>query len=165
MLAYLRTVPTAAATTRHRAEGCYSRGIPTMPKAPTRHARSAARRDVAAPPARRNPPRRSDPASNAAASYGRTPTGAARPWSVVSSDALAAAILAVVVVVAYVPAIGGGFVWDDDDYVTANASFASVDGLARIWLEPGAVPQYYPLTFTSFWLEYQLFGARRSATT
>src|SRR5580658_7335890 len=33
----------------------------------------------------------------------------------------------------------------------------SVDGLTRMWMEPGAVPQYYPLTHTSFWIEYHLW--------
>src|SRR5213079_1491402 len=47
-----------------------------------------------------------------------------------------------------------GFIWDDDSYVTANPTLQTLDGLRRIWLEPGAVPQYYPLTFTSFWIEY-----------
>ena len=60
---------------------------------------------------------------------------------------------------AYLPALGNGFVWDDDDYVTANPTLRSLAGLARIWLEPGAVPQYYPLTFTTLWLNYQIGGA------
>jgi len=60
---------------------------------------------------------------------------------------------------AYLPALGNGFVWDDDDYVTANTTLRSLAGLGRIWLEPGAVPQYYPLTFTSLWLNYQIGGA------
>lgn len=61
-------------------------------------------------------------------------------------------------VVAYGPAFRAGWVWDDDSYVTANAALRSPDGLRRIWLEPGAVAQYYPVTFTSLWLEYQLHG-------
>jgi tetratricopeptide (TPR) repeat protein len=52
----------------------------------------------------------------------------------------------------------GGFVWDDDAYVTGNLALRTPAGLARIWVEPGAVPQYYPLTFTTFWLEHQLWG-------
>ena len=59
----------------------------------------------------------------------------------------------------YVPALRGGFVWDDDAYVTANRALRSGAGLAEIWLRPGATPQYYPLTFTSFWLEWRLWGA------
>jgi tetratricopeptide (TPR) repeat protein len=63
------------------------------------------------------------------------------------------------VAVAYASAVPNGFVWDDDDYVTANAALRSLDGLRRLWAEPGIVPQYYPVTFTSFWLEWRLWGA------
>ena len=66
--------------------------------------------------------------------------------------------LALLVVAAYLPALRAGFIWDDDAYVTANATLRTFDGLRRIWLEPGAVPQYYPLTFTSLWLDYRLWG-------
>jgi tetratricopeptide (TPR) repeat protein len=67
-------------------------------------------------------------------------------------------LIVVLTVVAYVPAMHGGFVWDDDEYVTTNLALRTLGGLARIWFEPGAVPQYYPLTFTSFWIEYHLWG-------
>ncbi len=81
-------------------------------------------------------------------------------------DLVAAALLAVVTVVAYVPAIRGGFVWDDDAYVTANSTLRDLDGLRRIWLVPGSVPQYYPLMFTSFWVEHHaLRGVRRCRIT
>lgn len=59
---------------------------------------------------------------------------------------------------AYVPAIRGGFIWDDNDYVTNNKTLTSLDGLRRIWFQLGAVPQYYPLVHTTFWLEYRLWG-------
>jgi Flp pilus assembly protein TadD len=71
---------------------------------------------------------------------------------------LGGGLLVAVTVAAYFPALDNGFIWDDDQYVSANAALRSLDGLRRIWLEPGAVPQYYPLTFTSFWVEYQLWG-------
>jgi tetratricopeptide (TPR) repeat protein len=71
---------------------------------------------------------------------------------------LVAAALVVATLLAYTPVFDAGFVWDDDDYVTANATLRSTAGLRRIWTEPGAVPQYYPLTFTSLWLEFQLAG-------
>ena len=48
--------------------------------------------------------------------------------------------------------------WDDDDYVTANVALRSLHGLWQLWFEPGVVPQYYPVTFTSFWVEYQAWG-------
>ena len=72
----------------------------------------------------------------------------------------AAGLLVVLVAAAYAPVFDAGFIWDDDDYVTRNVTLRSLDGLRRIWLEPGAVPQYYPLVHTSFWLEYHLWGLR-----
>jgi Flp pilus assembly protein TadD len=71
---------------------------------------------------------------------------------------VAAFALVVLTAVAYGPAYRADFIWDDDDYVTDNAALDSLGGLARIWTVPGAVPQYYPLTFTSFWLEHRFFG-------
>jgi len=65
----------------------------------------------------------------------------------------------VATLIAYLPAFKGGWVWDDDYYVTNNQTLRSWEGLADIWLEPGATPQYYPLVHTTFWLEYRLFGA------
>jgi Flp pilus assembly protein TadD len=66
--------------------------------------------------------------------------------------------LLVITVVAYIPALLGGFIWDDDDYVTRNSTLRDLHGLYRIWFEVGAVPQYYPLVHTTFWLENHLWG-------
>jgi len=71
---------------------------------------------------------------------------------------LMAATLLTVVFAAYRPAAGGAFLWDDDDYVALNPDLRSARGLADIWLHPTHSPQYYPLTFTTFWIEYQLWG-------
>ena len=69
---------------------------------------------------------------------------------------IGAAVIVVITLVAYVPAIGAGFIWDDDDYVTENTLLHDASGLARIWV-PGSTHQYYPLVFTTFWIEYQLW--------
>jgi Tfp pilus assembly protein PilF len=61
-------------------------------------------------------------------------------------------------VLAYLPALRGGFIWDDDDYVSNNQTLRSMEGLRSIWLEPAATPQYYPLVHTSYWAEYRLWG-------
>jgi Flp pilus assembly protein TadD len=66
--------------------------------------------------------------------------------------------LVCLVLIAYIPALAAGWVWDDDDHVTNNEALRSVDGLRRIWSYPGATPQYYPLVFSTFWVEYNLFG-------
>src|ERR1700722_17723481 len=66
--------------------------------------------------------------------------------------------LVVATLMAYQPVWHAGFIWDDDKYVTENVTLHSLHGLWQIWFEPGATVQYYPLTFTTFWLEYHLWG-------
>lgn len=69
-----------------------------------------------------------------------------------------ACILAVSVVLAYSSVFSAGFIWDDDDYVVNNQMLHSFAGLRSIWLDPGSTPQYYPLVFTLFWAQFQLWG-------
>ncbi len=57
----------------------------------------------------------------------------------------------------YAPALSGGFLWDDDRYVSENPAVQRVDGLWKSWV-PGETPQFYPLVFTSFWLEARVWG-------
>ncbi len=66
--------------------------------------------------------------------------------------------LVLAVFIAYQPAWHAGYIWDDNKYVTGNIALRSLHGLRLIWLAPGATVQYYPLTFTVFWLEYHLWG-------
>ena len=63
------------------------------------------------------------------------------------------------VFLAYAPAWHGGFLWDDDGHIT-RADLRSIEGLGRIWTEPGATQQYYPVLHTAFWLEHRVFGDR-----
>jgi tetratricopeptide (TPR) repeat protein len=69
---------------------------------------------------------------------------------------LVAAIF-ITTLLAYWPSLGGGFLWDDDGHVTP-VGLRSVDGLRRIWTEPGATQQYYPMLHTAFWIEHRLWG-------
>ncbi len=64
--------------------------------------------------------------------------------------------------VVYAPALRGGLVWDDDQHI-GNANMHDFAGLVRTWVNPRANQQYYPLTHTSFWIEYRLFGANTTA--
>lgn len=68
------------------------------------------------------------------------------------------ALLVAITLLAYLPIFRGGFIWDDDSYVTRNETLQSFDGLIEIWSNPRASPQYYPLVFTTFWIEHQLWG-------
>jgi tetratricopeptide (TPR) repeat protein len=67
-------------------------------------------------------------------------------------------LLIAATVFAYQPVWHAGFIWDDDFYVTNNPTLRDLGGLQRIWFEVGAVPQYYPMVHTTFWLEYHLWG-------
>ncbi|MGE0709350.1 MAG: tetratricopeptide repeat protein [Planctomycetota bacterium] len=73
--------------------------------------------------------------------------------------ALAAMALLLVTALAYRLVGRAGFVWDDDAYVVQNALLTEPGGLGRIWSEPAASPQYYPVVFSSFWLEARLWGS------
>jgi len=66
--------------------------------------------------------------------------------------------LAAIALLVYGPALSGEFLWDDTDWIRDNETLRTFGGLGRIWFEPGAVIQYYPLTYTSWWLDYQLWG-------
>ncbi len=57
----------------------------------------------------------------------------------------------------YQPAWKGGLLWDDDGHITAP-ELQSAHGLWRIWSEPGASQQYYPVTHTAFWIQHRLWG-------
>ena len=84
-------------------------------------------------------------------SYGGRLGLSRHPW-------LPALALAAITILAYLPALDRGFIWDDDTYVTRNSTLHDLNGLRRIWFEVGAVPQYYPLVHTTFWIENHLWG-------
>jgi len=63
-----------------------------------------------------------------------------------------------IVLAAYWPALSAGFVWDDDDYVTQNMALRTLGGLRDIWIRPGTTTQYYPVTYSSFWIERRIWG-------
>jgi protein O-mannosyl-transferase len=66
-------------------------------------------------------------------------------------------VLVVAVLVVYWPLRTAGFVWDDDHLVYASPLVHASDGVARFWLTREA-HDYFPLTNTSFWLEWRLWG-------
>jgi tetratricopeptide (TPR) repeat protein len=65
--------------------------------------------------------------------------------------------LPIAVLAAYWPALRGGFVWDDDAHVT-RPELRPLQGLWRIWFEPGATQQYYPALHSAFWMEHRVWG-------
>lgn len=71
---------------------------------------------------------------------------------------LGAAALVVLVVLSYVPALRCGYIMDDERLLTANSNLQSAEGLRDTWIDPRASVDYYPLTYTTWWLENRLWG-------
>ena len=72
------------------------------------------------------------------------------------SFGVGAGLIVLLTVIAYIPAMRGGFIWDDDMLITDNQMVKATDGLYRAWLMEG--PDYYPLTRMLRWLEWRLWS-------
>ncbi len=75
-------------------------------------------------------------------------------------DALGILALGLLLVGSYFPAFFAGFVWDDRVFTEARA-VRDIDGLWRIYFSPAEIENeahYWPLVYTTFWLEHKLWG-------
>jgi Flp pilus assembly protein TadD len=71
---------------------------------------------------------------------------------------LPAALLALMTVVAYLPVWHAGFIWDDyGTLVVDNPIIKAANGLYQFWFTTAA-PDYFPMTSTTWWLEWRLWG-------
>jgi tetratricopeptide (TPR) repeat protein len=69
------------------------------------------------------------------------------------------ALLVLVTVPVYLPAMAGPFVFDDPLWTTQIAELhKNLSGLWTLWTQPSVLQQYFPLTATSFWLDYHLWN-------
>jgi len=82
------------------------------------------------------------------------------PDSHVKKVAAGAMLILAMTLVAYIPGMRGDFIWDDDANITANPNMRTLEGLKETWVNPRANQQYYPVTHTSFWIEYQIWGLK-----
>ena len=62
----------------------------------------------------------------------------------------------VAVFLVYQPAWQGEYLWDDNLHLLENPVLKP-GGLATVWT-PGGYKQYWPLTFTAYWLQFKLWG-------
>lgn len=72
-------------------------------------------------------------------------------------DWLLAAVLVVAVFLVYQPVWHGGFIWDDDLFLTNNPLIKAPDGLYGFWFT-AKPPDYFPLTSSMLWVEWRLWG-------
>src|SRR5262245_54015546 len=86
-----------------------------------------------------------------------TKTDSAQPVGLSRLDWVLSLLLLVLTMAAYLPAWHGTPIWDDDAHLT-KPELRSFEGLVRIWTQPGATQQYYPLLHSLFWVEHRLWG-------
>lgn len=70
------------------------------------------------------------------------------------------ALIAVATALAYSPTLQNGYVWDDRIFRDAR-QVTTYGGLYDIWTKPGTIEReahYWPMVYTSFWVDYHLFG-------
>jgi tetratricopeptide (TPR) repeat protein len=92
------------------------------------------------------------------ASTAGLPASPAASLAWTGKNTILAGLLILLVMVAYWPALSGGYVWDDDKYVTGNPMLTAPDGLRQIWFSAHTQSQYFPLVYTTFRFERMIWG-------
>ena len=85
-----------------------------------------------------------------------------RAWLI----ALGVLVIVEATLFAYVPAIQAGYIWDDNWLLYENPCMHASGGLQYFWFPrskedtPGRynVPDYFPITYSSLWLEWRAWG-------
>ena len=83
-----------------------------------------------------------------------------RPGGWSSHDVVTVSALGLLVGLGYFPALQGGFVWDDVIFAEEPV-IHRWSGLWSIWFSPADIENeghYWPIVYTSFWLEHKLWG-------
>jgi len=73
-----------------------------------------------------------------------------------------AGLIVLATLAVYLPLAHGVFLWDDASYLASNPLVSGPHGFWRIWFSTQP-KDYYPLTYTVWWLLWHAFGARPAA--
>lgn len=71
---------------------------------------------------------------------------------------MGALLLLGIVLLAYTNVFRAGYIWDDEFMLSENPLIKAPNGLVSIWFSTQPA-DYFPLTLTSFWVEWRLWGA------
>ncbi len=66
------------------------------------------------------------------------------------------AAIVIVTILAYRPALRGGFIWDDYTYIINGELNQNPNGLPRIWFSTDPV-DYFPVAYSLQWMEYRVW--------
>ena len=69
------------------------------------------------------------------------------------------ALILLLTIVAYLPTLRSGFVFDDFPLIVENRMIQTNDGPYRFWFT-AQTPDYRPLTWSLWWLEWRLWDGR-----
>src|SRR5215469_16474333 len=102
-------------------------------------------------------PRGSEKVRKVSSSSNATPRQAPASWRSVQAW-VGSLLLISFTMVAYLPALNGQFVWDDDSWTTNIVHLLrDFSGLRAMWCNLVALQQYFPLSGTTFWIDYHLW--------
>jgi tetratricopeptide (TPR) repeat protein len=59
----------------------------------------------------------------------------------------------------FLPALRGGWIWDDERYIAENHLVQDPQGFWKVWIHRGGLGDYCPLTSFVQWMQWHLWGA------
>ena len=67
-------------------------------------------------------------------------------------------MLLIATVIVYIPSLRAGFIMDDNAMLTENPLIAAADGIRRFWYTAQPVNFFGPVTASTLWIEWRLWG-------
>lgn len=68
------------------------------------------------------------------------------------------AVLLIATVIVYLPSLRAGFIMDDNAMLTDNPLIAAADGIGRFWYTAQPANFFGPVTASTLWIEWRLWG-------
>src|SRR5580658_7429635 len=87
--------------------------------------------------------------------YGRAAPSRRRREEQMAENFFLGLLLFGLAVCVFIPAFSAGFIWDDDQLLTANPQVQSPTGILGLWFAP-ATADYFPLMSSMLWLQFHL---------
>ena len=106
-----------------------------------------------------NPQRNNDPEPGLRKADSQLASGRAGARAKFAASVIFPALgMLILCLVVYYPLHAAGFIWDDGYWILNNPTLHHWRDLAVIWFNPMTFMQYYPLSVTAYFLQYQLWG-------